>query len=278
MNIKAVHKAQQDFFLANKSKNIQFRKEQLVKLLNLLKTNEEALYEAIYKDFGKSKFETYETELGLIYAEIKTALKHIDRWTRKKRIKTNLANIPGRSYAIPEPLGNALIIGAWNYPYQLTLAPLIPAIAAGNTAIIKPSELAVNTSAIMQKLLNENFETGYIHVIEGGIEETSELLSLKFDKIFFTGSTRVGKIVMQAAAKHLTPVTLELGGKSPTFIFKDADLKRAAQRLAWAKFVNGGQTCVAPDYVLIEDLVKDEFIQYFREEVIKHRGRVPESG
>lgn len=259
--IQEIFKKQNDFFLSNQTKNLSFRKGQLKKLLEILKANEEKMNEAIYADFKKSAFENYETELALVYGEIKTSIKKLKKWSKRRKIKTNLANIPGSSFMYPEPLGTSLIIGAWNYPYQLTLSPLVPAIAAGNTVILKPSELSANTSKVMAEIINNNFEDKYIHVIEGGITETTELLNQPFDKIFFTGSTRVGKIVMKAASQHLSSVTLELGGKSPTFILPDANLKVAAKRIVWGKFLNAGQTCIAPDYLLIHKSIKDKFLE-----------------
>ncbi len=252
---------QLDFFNTNKTKDTNFRISQLKKLKKVMKDNESLLDEAIYKDFKKSSFENYETELSLVYHEINLAIKNLKSWSRRKYVATNMANMPGKSYIIPEPLGVTLTIGAWNYPYQLALAPVVAALAAGNTAILKPSELSLNSSNAMAKIINENFDANYFHVIEGAVEETTNLLKLKFDKIFYTGSTNVGKIIMKAAAEHLTPVTLELGGKSPCFVFNDANIKVSAQRLIWAKFLNGGQTCVAPDFILAEKGVKAKLIE-----------------
>lgn len=258
---------QRDFFNSNKTKDIGFRKTQLKKLYAILKSNEQLLDEAIYADFKKSSFENYTTELSLIYHEIKLAIKNLNKWSRIQRVGTDLANIPGKSYIIPEPLGNTLVIGAWNYPYQLSILPAVSAIAAGNTVIIKPSELAKNTSAAMCKIINENFTENILQVIEGGIEETTLLLKEKFDKIFYTGSSEVGKIIMRAAADHLCPVVLELGGKSPVFILRDANINLAAKRIVWAKFLNGGQTCVAPDYLLVEKGVKDKLVVAIKKEI-----------
>jgi len=239
----------------------------LQKLESVLRANEELLHQAIYKDFKKSAFENYTTEISLLYHDIKEAIKNIKKWSVKKKVRTNLANLPGKSYIIPEPLGVSLIIGAWNYPYQLSLAPAIAAIAAGNTVMIKPSELPINTSNIMAKLINENFDPQFFKVIEGGVAETQELLDQKFDKIFFTGSVPVGKIVYQAAAKNLIPVTLELGGKSPAIITADCDLKISVKRLIWAKYLNAGQTCIAPDYVIVHKKVKEEFLILAKKEI-----------
>ncbi|MCK5846950.1 MAG: aldehyde dehydrogenase [Bacteroidales bacterium] len=260
-------KSQLDFFNTNATKDTNFRIKQLKKLIKVLKDNEDLLDEAIYKDFKKSSFENYETELSLVYHEINLAIKKLKSWSKRKSVRTNMANMPGKSYIIAEPLGVTLTIGAWNYPYQLAFAPVVAAISAGNTAILKPSELSLNSSNAMAKIINENFDSNYFHVIEGGIEETTNLLKLKFDKIFYTGSTNVGKIIMKAAAEHLTPVTLELGGKSPSIVFKDANIKITAQRLVWAKFLNGGQTCVAPDYILAEKGVKAKLIEEIKTQI-----------
>ncbi len=273
---KDILENQREFFNSNATKSIKFRKEQLRKLLDILKANEELMYEAIYADFKKSKFETYETELALLYAEIKHSIKKVRSWSKRRCVGTNLANLPGSSYIHPEPLGNTLIIGAWNYPYLLTMHPAVSAMVAGNTMIMKPSELAMNTSRVMAKLINENFDSKYFHVIEGGVEETTALLREKFDKIFYTGSTAVGKIVMKAASAHLTPVTLELGGKSPAIVTKGASLKITAKRIVWGKFINGGQTCVAPDYLMVEKSIKQPLIEEIRKQILEIHGEDPQ--
>ncbi len=260
---------QRAYFKTHKTKSLSFRLQQLNKLQEILKSNEKRIYDAIYKDFKKSEFDTFVTELALLYHDIKEAKKNLKKWAKVKRVKTNMLNFPAKSYIIPEPLGVCLVIGAWNYPYQLTLAPVIAAITAGNTVIIKPSELSSETSTVMAKLINENFDSEYLKVIEGGIPETTTLLEQKFDKIFFTGSTHVGKIVYQAAAKNLTPVTLELGGKSPAFVTKDCNLKMTVKRLVWAKFLNAGQTCIAPDYVLVDATIEKEFLELVKTEIEK---------
>ena len=270
MEIKEVISKQQDFFNSNKTKEVDFRVSQLKKLKDLLKQNEDLLYEAIYEDFGKSKYETYISELSLTYHELNLFIKHTKKWSKRKKVSTNFANFPSKSYIIPEPLGNTLVIGAWNYPFQLSLIPAISSLAAGNTVILKPSELPAKTSAIMAKIINENFPLEYFYVIEGGVKETTELLENKFDKIFFTGSIPVGRIVYQAAAKHLTPVTLELGGKSPNFVLKGCNIKVTVQRIVWAKFLNAGQTCVAPDYILVEKSIEKEFLTVLKKEIDKY--------
>ncbi len=258
---------QRDFFNTNATKSIAFRKQQLQKLEDVLKSNEQLMYDAIYKDFKKSEFDTFTGELALVYSDLKEAKKKVGKWSRIKRKTTNLLNQPGKSYVIPEPLGVSLIIGAWNYPYQLSFAPAISAMVAGCTIILKPSEVPSNTSKAIAKIVNENFDPSYFKVIEGGIPETSALLNEKFDKIFFTGSTSVGRIVYQAAAKYLTPVTLELGGKSPAIITEGSDLKMAAKRLVWAKFLNAGQTCIAPDYLVVHSSVQEKLLRLMKKEV-----------
>lgn len=268
-------KSQLDFFNTNITKDIKFRIKQLKKLKIVLKNNEKLLDEAIYKDFRKSSFENYLTELSLIYHEINLAITNLSTWSKKINTSTGIAMIPGKSYILPEPLGVTLTIGAWNYPYQLSIAPTVAAIAAGNTVIIKPSEISLNSSNAIAKIINENFDSNYFHVIEGGIPEVTALLKQKFDKIFYTGSTTVGKIIMKAAAENLTPVTLELGGKSPGFVFNDAKIKITAKRLVWAKFLNGGQTCVAPDYLLVEKGVKKKLIAEIKNQILQIHGSNP---
>ncbi|NSW44312.1 MAG: aldehyde dehydrogenase [Bacteroidales bacterium] len=255
------------FFYTNQTKSIDFRKKQLLLLRDALRKNEHILEQAIYADFKKSKFDTFTNELALLYLDIREALKKLPHWAKTKKVRTNLINFPAKSFIVPEPLGVCLIIGAWNYPIQLSLAPAIAAIAAGNTIILKPSELSSNTSSVIAQIIKDTFEPSYFTVIEGGVEETTLLLENKFDKIFFTGSVPVGKIVYQAAAQQLTPVTLELGGKSPTLILPDANLKIAAKRIAWAKFLNAGQTCIAPDYLLVHQQIKDKFLAYLVDEI-----------
>ena len=261
MNYQNILTSQKAFFRTQKTKNLKFRKLNLEKLKKLITENEEILYEAIEKDFGKSKFETYITEISFILKDIDYYLKNLNSLSKPKKVKTNLANQFGTSKIYSEPLGCILVIGAWNYPYQLSLSPLIAALAAGNCCILKPSEVAENTMKAMAKLINENFDSDYLTVFEGGIDETTEILKLKFDKIFFTGSTKVGKIVYKAAAENLTPVTLELGGKSPAIVTKNADLDITAKRIVWGKFLNAGQTCVAPDYILAHENIQNELLE-----------------
>ena len=269
MNYADILQQQKTFFNSQATKDLDFRKAQLQKLKKLVKSNEKLLYDAIYQDFGKSEFETFGTEISFIYKDIDYYLKNLKSFAKPKNVLTNIVNQMGSSKIVFEPLGNCLVIGAWNYPYQLTLTPVIAAIAAGNTCMIKPSELPENTMKAMAKLINENFDPQFLYVVEGGVEETTAILKLRFDKIFFTGSPRVGKIVYKAAAEHLTPVTLELGGKSPAFVTEKADLQVAARRIVWGKFINAGQTCVAPDYLYVAENIKAKFLKVLIEEIKK---------
>ncbi len=267
MEIQEIVSKQKAFFKTQQTKNIRFRKMYLEKLRDVILQNENLLYEAIYKDFGKSKLDTFTTEISFILNDIKYYLKNLKSLSKPKKVRTNLVNQIGKSRIHSEPLGNILVIGAWNYPYQLSLSPIVAALAAGNSCILKPSEIAENTMKAMVKIINENFPPEYLFAYEGGIDETTELLKLKFDKIFFTGSTKVGNIVYKAAAENLTPVVLELGGKSPAIITKDANLEVAAKRIIWGKFLNAGQTCVAPDYLLVEESVQEQFLEMLRKNI-----------
>jgi aldehyde dehydrogenase (NAD+) len=267
MDIPKIVNQQKKFFNSNSTKEVNLRIETLKKLKLILKENEDKLYAAIYSDFKKSEFETYLTEISLIYNEINDSINNLKKWSKRKRVRTNLANFPAKSFIIPEPLGTILVISAWNYPILIALTPVISAIAAGNTVVLKPSEISNNTSKILSQLINSNFDARYLTVIEGGVETTTELLKQKFDKIFFTGSTNVGKIIYKAAADNLTPVTLELGGKSPTFILKDCDIKLTAKRIVWAKFLNAGQTCIAPDYLLVEKEINEQLLAALKTEI-----------
>lgn len=267
MNINEVIENQRLFFNTNQTKEISFRTEQLKKLNQLLVQYEAEMINAIHQDFGKSEFDVYTTEFGILYSDISVALKNIKKWSKWKRVRTNMTNFPAKSYIVPEPFGVSLVIGAWNYPYQLSLAPVIAALAAGNTAILKPSELPENTSKVMAKMINDNFDPKILKVVEGGVDITTELLNNKFDKIFFTGSVPVGKIVYQAAAKHMTPVTLELGGKSPAIVAADCDLDVTVKRLVWAKFLNAGQTCIAPDYIYVDAKIENIFLAKLEAEI-----------
>ncbi len=248
------------FFNTQQTKDISFRKEQLKKLSKAIKSYESDILEALYTDLGKNKVEAYATEIGITLKSIKNARKELKNWTKTKNVDTPLYLFPTKSYIKKEPYGTVLIIAPFNYPFQLVFEPLIGAIAAGNTAIIKPSELTPNVARVIKRLINETFDANYIEVIEGGIEETQTLIHLPFDYVFFTGSEHVGKIVYQAASENLVPVTLEMGGKSPVIVDETANIKVASERICFGKFTNAGQTCVAPDYILVHESVKDDLI------------------
>ncbi len=264
--MKEILGRQKQYFLGDHTYEIHRRKVHLRQLKQLLQENESRIAEAMCLDFGKSYFEVISNELGLVYSEISMILKRLSRWSRPDRPPTSLLNLPGKSCVYPIPYGNVLVISPWNYPVQLALTPVASAIAAGNTVILKPSEITAHTSGLLAELINTAFPQELLYVRQGGIPETTELLELHFDKIFFTGSTKVGRIVMKAAAEHLTPVTLELGGKNPVIVLPDCDLSRTAQRLVWGKFHNGGQACVAPDHIYVHESIRDALL----EEVKKH--------
>lgn len=265
---------QKEFYKSKKTLDVDFRIDKLKKLKIVLKNNENKILGALKKDLNKCYFEGYSTELGIVYEEINTMIKGLRKWSKRERKKSSIIYFPSKAYVYKEPYGVSLIIGPFNYPFQLTIAPLIGAIAGGNCAIIKPSERSKYTAKLLEKIINENFDERYIKVVEpeGGKETVSELLSLRFDYIFFTGSVSVGKIVMEAAAKNLTPVTLELGGKSPCIIDKDANLKLSAKRIVWGKLLNAGQTCVAPDYFFVHKDIKDEFLKLLVSEIKEQYG------
>ena len=265
---------QKNFFKSHKTKDITFRIRELNRLKSTLQEHISLLNKAIYKDFKKSSFENYTSELAIIFHDIQEAKRNLYKWSRKEKVTTNFVNFPAKSYRIPEPLGTCLVIGAWNYPYLLSLGPVVAAIAAGNTVILKPSEIPSNTSNVLALIINNAFDPQVLKVIEGGIPETTTLLQQKFDKIFFTGSTTVGKIIYKAAAAHLTPVTLELGGKSPAIITKGANLKMTVKRLIWGKYLNAGQTCIAPDYVLVDNQIKEQFLSIAKAEIAKAKYNV----
>lgn len=274
-DINLIFNKQKEFFNLGKTKDINFRIEVLKKLKKVIKENEDKILEALKRDLGKSNFESYATEIGLVYDEINTHIKNIKRWSKIEKIKSPIVHYPSKSYIYKEPYGVTLIIGPFNYPFQLVMAPLVGAISAGNTAIIKPSENTKNTALLLEEIINENFNKEYLRVVSPleGKEAVSFLLELPFDYIFFTGSIRVGKIVMEKAAKNLVPVTLELGGKSPCIVDKDAKLEMAAKRIVWGKFLNVGQTCVAPDYLCVHRSIKDKLLKLIVEEIHKQFGK-----
>ena len=268
---------QREYFSTGETKDINFRIEKLKKLRDVLKSEEEKVFEALKKDLMKSSFESYVTEVAMVYDEINMHIKNIKKWSKKRRVKTPLVQFPAKSFIQLEPYGVVLIIGPFNYPFMLTMDPLIGAIAAGNTAVIKPSESAPETSKILKEILEKVFDEKYVlHVNpERGKEVVEELLKEKFDYIFFTGSATVGKIVMKAASQYLTPVTLELGGKSPCIIDKDCKVELGARRIVWGKLMNSGQTCVAPDYLYVHKDIEEEFIKKLEEEIKNQFGDNP---
>jgi aldehyde dehydrogenase (NAD+) len=249
---------QRHFFHSRQTYSYEFRLEQLQRLLAAILDAQAQIVAAVTADLGRPEFEAY-IELGTV-AEIKDAIKRLRSWMKPQRVSTEFNVWPASAWVQPDPLGVVLIIGPWNYPFQLLIAPLIGAIAAGNCVILKPSELAPHCSKVITQIIKDTFDPSYIAVVEGGVEPTQQLLAEKFDHIFFTGGTRVGKIVMQAAAQHLTPVTLELGGKSPCIVEPDVDITTAAHRIVWAKFLNAGQTCIAPDYLLVNRQIKAQLL------------------
>lgn len=263
---------QRDFFATGTTLEYAFRKEQLKRLLSALERWENKIYDALWNDLHKSKEEAVVTETSIVKGEIKNHLAHLKSWMRRKRHCTPLKMMPSRSYTVSEPLGNALIVSPWNYPVQLLLNPLVGAISAGCTAVLKPSPYVPNVSDVLEQMIKETFDEKYITIVQGNRDVNSLLFNEKFDIIFFTGSPTLGRKVMEAAAKHLTPAVLELGGKSPCIIDKDADIKIAARRIAWGKTLNAGQTCIAPDYLLIHSAVKEIFVKEFSDALHKLHG------
>ncbi|MGF3076485.1 aldehyde dehydrogenase [Facklamia sp. P12955] len=252
---------QKEYFASGETKAIDFRIAKLKKLYQAIEDYELEILEALRSDLNKAGFEGYVSEIGLVLEEITYMLKNMKRLLKPKRVRTPISQFPSVSRVYKEPYGQVLIIAPWNYPFLLTLSPLVGALAAGNTAVIKPSEFAPATSAIIKKMIADTFDPAYVTVVEGAVEVNQSLLSKDFDLIFFTGSKQVGKIVMEKAAQHLTPVVLELGGKSPAIVDKSADIKIAAKRIAWGKALNAGQTCVAPDYLLVQEDVKEKLTE-----------------
>lgn len=245
----------------------------LRRIRKLIKDNETAILEAIYKDFGKPETEAYSSEILFTYNDIDHHIKHLRSWMRPQRVGTSLFNQPGSSYIYSEPYGSVLIIAPWNYPFQLLIAPAVAAISAGNAVILKPSEMTPHTESLVARIFNQAFDDDIISVITGGKEATEALIEAKPDYIFFTGSTQVGSLIMQRAAKYLIPVTLELGGKSPCIVHEDASMKVAVSRIAWGKCMNAGQTCIAPDYILIHETKLDEFVSLYKEIIEERYGQ-----
>ncbi|WP_010093155.1 aldehyde dehydrogenase [Ornithinibacillus scapharcae] len=253
--------SQREFFLSERTRSYQFRMEQLHALRDMLEKYEKEIYQALEKDLNKSQFETFTTELGFLYNELKHTESHLKAWMKDEPVDAPITHKGTKNFIRKEPYGVTLVISPWNYPLNLAIAPAIGAIAAGNTVIIKPSEHSPATSSLLNKMIKDTFDPNYFAVVEGEREVSEALLQERFDYIFFTGSTEVGKIIMREASKHLTPVTLELGGKSPAIIDKDANLSLAAKRIIWGKYTNSGQTCVAPDYLYVHQKVKDKLLK-----------------
>lgn len=261
------------YYFKGDTKNVEFRIGQLKKLKQLIVKNEDKIIEALRQDLGRHKFESYVAEVGSVLSSISFIVKHLRKWLKAKKVKTPIHQFGAKSYIKPEPYGVVLIIGPFNYPFSLCIEPMIGAIAAGNCVVIKPSEQTPRVSKVIKDLIEENFSKEYLQVIEGGKEEITRLIHLPFDYIFFTGSVPVGKVIMEAASKNLIPVTLELGGKSPCIVDKDANIEVAAERIVWGKFLNAGQTCIAPDYLLVHESIKEKFINEFKNTIARFYGK-----
>ncbi|MFP3668275.1 aldehyde dehydrogenase [Priestia sp. SIMBA_032] len=271
-NYQELTKKQLSFFNSGKTKEVAFRIETLKKLRELVVRHEDDILKAVKADLNKPEMEAKRAEVGLVLSEIDFAVENLAEWAAPKEVETPSTHAGAKSYIYQDPYGLALVIAPWNYPFQLAVSPVVGAIAAGNCVVLKPSELTPHTSSLLAKMFNENFPEEYLTVVEGEVETSTALLKENFDYIFFTGSTMVGKIVADAAAKHLTPVTLELGGKSPTIVHEDANIEEAAKRIARGKFANAGQTCVAPDYILVQRNVKDELLANLKQVVTNTYG------
>ncbi|MGI6713726.1 MAG: aldehyde dehydrogenase [Bacilli bacterium] len=275
MDIQNIVLQQKKFFATGKTLSYEFRINALKKLEQAIKKYEKDIYQVLRADLGKSEFEAYLTEVGMVYSGLHHTMKKLKKWMKPEKVRTPLANFRGSSYRQPSPYGNALIMSPWNYPILLTLDPLVFALAAGNTAVVKPGSYSKNVSELLAKMLGEIFPSEYVAVVLGGRKENTELLDQKFEYIFFTGSTTVGRLVQEKASVHLTPITLELGGKSPTIIDATADIQLAAQRTVFGKFLNCGQTCVAPDYFLVHKAIHKEFVAAVKHEIVKQFGEEP---
>ena len=265
--IEAIVKSQKEYFRSGVTLDVKFRKEMLRRFLDAMTRWEQRICDALWQDLHKSYEEAYMTEISIVTGEIRNHLKNVSRWARRRKASSPLKLFPSRSYVVKEPLGNALIVSPWNYPVQLLLNPLIGAISSGCTAVLKPSPYVPNVSKVIEEMIAATFEERYIAVVQGNRDVNKVLFDCRWDLIFFTGSPSLAKNVMEAAAKNLTPVILELGGKSPCIIDKTADIKMAAKRIAWGKTLNSGQTCIAPDYILIHEDVKESFVNAFTEEM-----------
>ena len=274
-NIKDLVAAQRAFFQSGATLSVSFRVEALKKLYNAVKECEKEICGALHADLGKSEMESYMCEVGMALSEIRHNVKHVKKWAKGKKVRTPLAQFPSKSYQVPSPYGNALIMSPWNYPFLLTIDPIANAIAAGNTVVVKPSAYAPATSAVVEKLLSSVFPQEYIAVVTGGRKENAALLDEKFDIVFFTGSQAVGKEVLRKCAEHLTPAVLELGGKSPCVVDETAKIPLAAKRIVFGKFLNCGQTCVAPDYILCHSSVKETLLAEIGKQIRAQYGENP---
>ncbi|MEG7907286.1 aldehyde dehydrogenase [Bacillus paranthracis] len=275
MSVSSIVNKQKEYFYNGHTRSVEVRKNNLKKLYEGVQRFEQEIFQALKLDLNKSVHESFTTEVGYVLKEISFQLKHISSWSKPKRVRTALTHFGSKGKVVPEPYGVTLIIAPWNYPFQLAIAPLVGALAAGNTIVLKPSELTPNVSKVITRMLEELFQEELVAVVEGGVEESTALLKEPFDYIFFTGSVGVGKVVMEAAAKQLTPLTLELGGKSPCIVHKDAKIDVTARRIVWGKFLNAGQTCVAPDYMYVHASVKEQLIEALRHEIEKQYGKEP---
>lgn len=258
---------QKNYFAQGKTRTAAFRKKQLKALKAALKLHEEEITEALYQDLHKTSFEAYATEIGLVYEEIDRHIKKVGRWVKPHKKPTPLSNFKGQSKIMYQPYGHILIVAPWNYPFQLLMMPLVGALSAGNVATLKPSEYTVHTASVIEKIISKTFNSEYVTCLTGDKTFNQKLIAEKWDFIFFTGSPRVGRIIMKTAAENLTPVVLELGGKSPVIVDADANLKVAARRIIWGKMVNAGQTCIAPDYLFVEQSIKDRFMRMLKEQI-----------
>ena len=272
-DIEQMIEQQRSFFYTRQTKDVEFRKKKLIHLKDSIKKYEQDVILALKKDLNKSEFEAYATEIGIVYDSISYFLKNIDDWVKPESVKTPIQFQPGKSFIVRDPYGVVLIIGPFNYPFQLVMEPLIGAIIGGNTAIVKPSEAAPHTAAIVKKIINETFGEKYVRVVEGEKEVVTALIHAPFDYIFFTGSVMVGKVIAKAAAERLTPFCLELGGKSPAIVDQTANIDVAVSRIAWGKFNNAGQTCVAPDYILVHESVYDKFVKKMKKTITEFYGK-----
>ena len=275
IEISEILRGHREFFATATTRDLDWRRQQLRALKAVIKAKEAKIMAALHADLGKGDFEAYTSEIGFLYEEISHAIRELDEWAAPRHVPTPIFLAPARSYVRPEPLGVGLVMAPWNYPFQLALAPLVAAIAAGNCVVVKPSEISAKTADVVAEVIREAFTPSFVSVVLGGVEASTELLKQRFDHIFFTGGAAVGRVVLRAAAEHLTPVTLELGGKSPCVVDATTDLKVAARRIVWGKFFNAGQTCVAPDYLLVEARAAEALVRHMRAAVRDFFGEDP---